>query len=126
MSKYIVDAPELKPGQVLSSGGIREGCGKLVSQYKNPIPYNEQYAQSLTPSPSSTEPVINNQYAKNIASSLIGCAIVELTVPLISYGMNKLSEKIINKIEEKKNPKELYVPCSYSGTLDFSNDLTIL
>lgn len=40
MAKYIVEAPEPKKGQKVSSGGIREN-GKLASQFKNPVPYKE-------------------------------------------------------------------------------------
>lgn len=36
MAKYIVEAPEPKKGQKVSSGGIREN-GKLASQFKNPV-----------------------------------------------------------------------------------------
>ena len=37
MAKYIVEAPEPEEGQKVSSGGIREN-GKLVTQFKNPVP----------------------------------------------------------------------------------------
>ena len=40
MAKYIVEAPEPKKGQKVSSGGIREN-GKLATQFKNPVPYKE-------------------------------------------------------------------------------------
>lgn len=40
MRKYIVEAPEPKEGQKVSSGGIRKN-GKLTSQFKNPVPYEE-------------------------------------------------------------------------------------
>lgn len=40
MTKYIVEAPEPKKSQKVSSGGIREN-GKLVTQFKNPVPYKE-------------------------------------------------------------------------------------
>ena len=36
MAKYIVEAPEPKKGQKVSSGGIREN-GKLASQFKNKL-----------------------------------------------------------------------------------------
>lgn len=38
--RYIVEAPEPKKGQKVSSGGIREN-GKLAAQFKNPVPYEE-------------------------------------------------------------------------------------
>ena len=40
IAKYIVEAPEPKKGQKVSSGGIREN-GKLATQFKNPVPYKE-------------------------------------------------------------------------------------
>ena len=41
MRKYVVEAPELKPGQKLCSGGIKTEDGKFTNLYKNPVPYSE-------------------------------------------------------------------------------------
>ncbi len=41
MAKYIVDGPVPNYGEKLSSGGVRKNDGKMVEQFKNPIPYNE-------------------------------------------------------------------------------------
>ena len=38
--KYIVEAEEPKEGQEVSTGGVRDK-GKMVSQFKNPIPYED-------------------------------------------------------------------------------------
>ena len=56
MPKYIVDAPEVKSGEELSSGGIRRN-GRIVAQYRNPTPYNEPEPQlALTPVGEQVEP----------------------------------------------------------------------
>ena len=47
VNKYIVEANSPQAGQCASSGGIRAN-GKIVSQYRNPIPYSEPIAQSST------------------------------------------------------------------------------
>lgn len=45
MKKYIVEVKEPKNGQVVSTGGVRKN-GKMESQFKNPVPYEEP---KLTP-----------------------------------------------------------------------------
>lgn len=56
MPKYIVDAPEVKVGEELSSGGIRRN-GRIVAQYRNPTPYTEPKPQfALTPMEEQVEP----------------------------------------------------------------------
>jgi hypothetical protein len=52
MQKYIVEAPLPKEGQKLSSGGIREK-GKLATQYKNPVPYEESTSAQMNTIPTS-------------------------------------------------------------------------
>ena len=82
MAKYIVEAPEPKKGQKVSSGGIREN-GKLVSQFKNPVPYKEQA-----------------RARRNEAGMyLLGLAWQEFGKPLLRSSLRKLGNTIINKIE---------------------------
>lgn len=82
MAKYIVEAPEPKKGQKVSSGGIREN-GKLASQFKNPVPYKEQA-----------------RARRNEAGMyLLGLAWQEFGEPLLRSGLRKLGSTIINKIE---------------------------
>ena len=82
MAKYIVEAPEPKKGQKVSSGGIREN-GKLASQFKNPIPYKEQA-----------------RARRNEAGMyLLGLAWQEFGEPLLRSSLRKLGNTIINKIE---------------------------
>ena len=82
MAKYIVEAPEPKKGQKVSSGGIREN-GKLASQFKNPVPYKEQA-----------------RARRNEAGMyLLGLAWQEFGDPLLRSSLRKLGNTIINKIE---------------------------
>lgn len=82
MAKYIVEAPEPKKGQKVSSGGIREN-GKLASQFKNPVPYKEQA-----------------RARRNEAGMyLLGLAWQEFGKPLLRSSLRKLGNTIINKIE---------------------------
>ena len=82
MAKYIVEAPEPKKGQKVSSGGIREN-GKLASQFKNPVPYKEQA-----------------RARRNEAGMyLLGLAWQEFGEPLLRSSLRKLGKTIINKIE---------------------------
>lgn len=82
MAKYIVEAPEPKKGQKVSSGGIREN-GKLASQFKNPVPYKEQA-----------------RARRNEAGMyLLGLAWQEFGEPLLRSSLRKLVNTIINKIE---------------------------
>ena len=82
MAKYIVEAPEPKKGQKVSSGGIREN-GKLASQFKNPVPYKEQA-----------------RARRNEAGMyLLGLAWQEFREPLLRSSLRKLGNTIINKIE---------------------------
>ena len=82
MAKYIVEAPEPKKGQKVSSGGIREN-GKLASQFKNPVPYKEQA-----------------RARRNEAGMYLhGLAWQEFGEPLLRSSLRKLGNTIINKIE---------------------------
>ena len=82
MAKYIVEAPEPKKGQKVSSGGIREN-GKIASQFKNPVPYKEQA-----------------RARRNEAGMyLLGLAWQEFGEPLLRSSLRKLGNTIINKIE---------------------------
>lgn len=102
MAKYIVEAPEPKKGQKVSSGGIREN-GKLASQFKNPVPYKEptQPPAVVTQKP-NTELVRKEQARarRNEAGMyLLGIAWQEFGEPLLRSGLHKLGNIIISKIE---------------------------
>ena len=82
MAKYIVEAPEPKKGQKVSSGGIREN-GKLASQFKNPVPYKEQARARR----------------HEAWMYLLGLAWQDFGIPLLRSSLRKLGNTIINKIE---------------------------
>ena len=82
MAKYIVEAPEPKKGQKVSSGGIREN-GKLASQFKNPVPYKE----------------LARARRNEAGMYLLGLAWQEFGEPLLRSSLRKLGNTIINKIE---------------------------
>ena len=52
--KYIVEAPEPKIGQKVSTGGIREK-GKMAVPFKNPVPYEEPETSTTKMVPVSTK-----------------------------------------------------------------------
>ena len=104
MRKFIVEAPEPKEGQKISSGGIREN-GKLTAQFKNPIPYEEpvqppavipETPQNTLPSP----PRVNNLKSE-AGRVLLGIIWQEFGEPLLRSGLRKLGDVLINKIESK-------------------------
>jgi hypothetical protein len=109
MKKYIVEAPELKEGQKVSSGGIREN-GKLAAQFKNPVPYK---GPTLPPSvinqhPSS-EIVRKNQarsQRKEVGMYLLGLTWQEFGEPLLRSGLRKLRQKLVDKHEFHTVPSD--------------------
>lgn len=82
MRKYIVEAPNPKIGQQVSSGGIREN-GKLRSQFKNPVPYEE--------------PSYNTN--QEIGLYILDMIWQEFGEPVFRSGLRKLGNTIINKLE---------------------------
>ena len=78
MERFIVEAPEPKKGQKISSGGIREN-GKLVTQFKNPVPCKEK--------------------RNNIGTYLLRLAWEELGEPVLRSSLNNLGDVFIDKIK---------------------------
>ena len=102
MAKYIVEAPEPRDGQKVSSGGIREN-GKLASQFKNPIPYEDP-----TPTPSDeikkSDPDLARKESararkQKVGLYLLGLAWQEFGEPLFCAVLHKLKDMFISKIE---------------------------
>ena len=97
---YIVEAPELKPGQYISSGGVREN-GKMVSQYKNPIPYKSLHSE-LDIIPHSTISPAGNGRSKellhNVLFDLLETTWIEYGLPLISAKLKLLSQKAVQQL----------------------------
>lgn len=102
MKKYIVEAPEPKRGQKLSSGGIREN-GKIAVQFKNPHPYSEPLdAASLVKAPDNAQ-LIDRAKRQNqrhqTGMYLFSIVWQELGEPLVRFGLQELKHKIISKTE---------------------------
>ena len=105
MAKYIVEAPEPKKGQKVSSGGIREN-GKLASQFKNPVPYKEQA-----------------RARRNEAGMyLLGLAWQEFGEPLLRSSLRKLGNTIINKIECPSEQPAPHIVSPYPVVIDVEAD----
>ena len=102
MRKLIVEAPELKEGQIDSSGGIREN-GKISVQYKNPIPYVEPKLPPATPQKTYTRKDMLKDQAKNFAmdvgTDLISMIWYEYGRPFIQAKLHQLGQKAIAYLE---------------------------
>ena len=115
MAKYIVEAPEPKKGQKVSSGGIREN-GKLATQFKNPVPYKE-----LMLPPAIITQKLNAELARKeqlrarrnkAGMYLLSTAWQELGDPLLRSSLHKLGDVIINKIESPAKHSVQLIPSS--------------
>jgi hypothetical protein len=90
MRKLIVEAPELKEGQIDSSGGIREN-GRISVQYKNPVPYVEPKMPPAVSQKVYTQKDMLKDQAKNFALN-VGTDIV--TILWYEYGRPFLQAKL--------------------------------
>lgn len=119
MEKYIVEAPEIKTGQILSSGGIREN-GKMVCQYKNPIPFTDTFSNNnIETNMSYTGSINKSLIIQAVAAPLIETVILGVGVPLIHYGINKIGEKIAKNRLESRKLSEIHIPCE---EIDYSDE----
>ena len=102
MAKYIVEAPEPKKGQKVSSGGIRER-GKLAAQFKNPVPYKSPTPNAIVARrPSNTAIARKEQSRARLIEAgkyLFGIAWQELGEPVFRSGLHKLGDTIVSRIE---------------------------
>ncbi|MBR4605644.1 MAG: hypothetical protein IKO41_05395 [Lachnospiraceae bacterium] len=102
MKKYIVEAPEPKKGQKASSGGIREN-GKLASQFKNPIPYEEPIRSANDISKIAGAELIRREQARagrnEVKMYLFSLVWQEIGEPLFCAGLRRLGDKIIDIFE---------------------------
>ena len=118
MSKYIVEAPEPKKGQKVSSGGIREN-GKLTTQFKNPVPYKEP---TLTPNVDLVRKEQARTRRNEVGRYLLGIAWQELGEPLLRSDLHKLRDAIINKIESPARQSMQHIPSTDSEVIDVEAD----
>lgn len=99
--RYIVEAPRPTQGQVMSSGGLREK-GRLVSQYKNPVPYYPLQEKQIV--------YVSNRRSSDIGSTIGRVLWEELVVPIVRDGLNRLADKVVEAIfEPPKKTKATHV-----------------
>lgn len=93
MNKYIVEVQAPERGQQVSSGGIREN-GKLISQFKNPTPYNgPQLPPTVTNHPMTVDVIDKKQVRyqrNNVTMYLLGITWQEGVKISVSIGKNLL------------------------------------
>jgi hypothetical protein len=106
MRKIVVDAPELKGGQIYSSGGIREN-GKISVQYKNPVPYD---VETKTSKRDYTQKDMLKDQAKDLVMDVgVNIAFIlwyDYGKPLLQAKVRQLCQNAIAHIE-KSNPSSL-------------------
>ena len=132
MKKFIVEVEEPKEGQIPSSGGIRNKDGRLETQYKNPIPYEEPpvvYKDLVT------EPSQNN-YVKSALKKFVGdvgsdIAYIlwrEVGAPFVEMKLRVIGQRVISKIESKAHEDD-YIEADMitvnDNAVDQSEDISI-
>ncbi len=109
MKKYIVEAPEPKPGEKLSSGGIRKD-GKMVVTFKNARPYEEPTAvavpQARKPVPSAPVKCKSNNIGGELGRMFLGMLWDEVGRPVAEAWLHDMGKKAVNAIASKPEPKQ--------------------
>ncbi|MBR1674753.1 MAG: hypothetical protein IJ703_07335 [Eubacterium sp.] len=125
MAKYIVEAPEPKKGQKLSSGGIREN-GKLATQFKNPVPYKEPTLPPAVVTQKPNTELIRKEQARarrnEAGMYLLSLAWQEFGEPLLRSGLRKLGNSIIDKIEGPYDQPTQHIPSHDPVVIDVEAD----
>ena len=125
MAKYIVEAPEPKKGQKVSSGGIREN-GKLASQFKNPVPYKEQTLPPNVVTQKAGSELVRKEQARarrnEAGMYLLGLAWQEFGEPLLRSSLRKLGNSIIDKIEGPYEQPTQHIPPQDPIVIDVEAD----
>ena len=125
MAKYIVEAPEPKKGQEVSSGGIREN-GKLATQFKNPVPYKEPTLPPAVVTQKLNTELIRKEQAKarrnEAGMYLLSLAWQEFGEPLLRSGLRKLGTSIIDKIEGPYEQPTQHIPPQDPVVIDVEAD----
>lgn len=125
MAKYIVEAPEPKKGQKVSSGGIHEN-GKLATQFKNPIPYKEPTLPPTVDARKSNTELIRKEQTRarrnEAGMYLLSLAWQEFGEPLLRSGLRKLGNSIIDKIERSYDQPAQHIPSQDPVVIDVEAD----
>lgn len=125
MAKYIVEAPEPKKGQKVSSGGIREN-GKLATQFKNPVSYKEPTLPPTVVTQKANTELVRKEQARasrnEAGMCLLSLAWQEFGEPLLRSGLRKLGNTIINKIEGPSEQSAPHIVSSKPIVIDVEAD----
>ena len=121
MTKYIVEAPEPKKGQKISSGGIREN-GKITAQYRNPVPYKEpSIPQTVSVPQRNSQLMIQEQKRarrNEFSNYLLGIAWQEFGEPLVRAGLNRLADKVISCFDVPRSLPSEAIPAKDIDVID--------
>lgn len=102
--RYIVEAPEPKKGQKVSSGGIREN-GKLAAQFKNPVPYEEPTLPVSVKKPRVSKKDEFKKQAVDLAwdcgSEILVYLWTDYLSPIFQAKVHELGVRAVEAIEEK-------------------------
>ena len=103
MKRYIVEAPEPKQGQKVSSGGIREN-GKLAAQFKNPVPYEEPTLPVTVEKPRVSRKDEFKRQARDLAwdcgSEILSCLWTDFLSPILQAKVHEFGVRAVNAIGE--------------------------
>ena len=108
MQKFIVEAPVPKDGQEASSGGIREN-GKIVAQFRNPVPCEGPTLPPAVKQPTYTRTNNLKDQAKDFAidcsKDIIGMLWFEFGRPFIKAIIRNMSQKSVAAIKAQSQNK---------------------
>ena len=107
MRKYIVEAPEPKAGQKVSTGGIREK-GKMAVPFKNPVPYEEPNTSTTKMVPATTKNVpkkADNTIYWEVGKYFLGFVWKNFGEPVVGAWLQEKGQEFSRVITEQ--PKHL-------------------
>lgn len=97
MKKYIVEAPDLKEGQKISSGGIREK-GRMAVQFTNPVPYHDEELIVANQNKEDEKRMFKDQwkaYALDCCGEVIDMIWRECAKPILCAKFNQISRRAV-------------------------------
>lgn len=121
MRKLIVEAPELKKGQIDSSGGIREN-GKISVQYKNPVPYVEpDLPPAIEQKVYTRKDMLKDQakdFAMDVGTDLVSMLWYEYGRPFIQAKLHQLGRRAIAYLEGSAVRTAKIIDAEYAEVLE--------
>ena len=111
MRKYIVEAPEPKAGQKVSTGGIREK-GKMAVPFKNPVPYEEPKTATTKMIPANAKSNVpqkaDNTIYWDLGKYFLGFVWRNFGEPVVGAWLQEKGQEIVQSITEQ--PKQSQEP----------------